>query len=160
MHGWRLRPFRSGEVGLISARQAMVYAESHGWGRQLEALIYEIAAGFLRDFREGREQCWVAECDGKLLGGVFLVEEDGETARLRLLHVEPEARGQGIGQALVHQCTLFAREVGYKRIVLWTHAVLHSARRIYAAEGYVVTSTEEHDEFGKHEVSEHWLLEL
>lgn len=157
---WRLRSFRSGDVGIISARQAMIYAEGYGWGRQLEALIYEIAANFLRDFREGREQCWVAERGGQLLGGVFLVEDDVETARLRLLYVEPEARGLGIGQALVHQCTQFAREAGYTRIVLWTHAVLHSARRIYAAEGYVVTSTEEHDEFGKHEVSEHWLLEL
>jgi GNAT superfamily N-acetyltransferase len=95
-----------------------------------------------------------------MLGAVFLVEEDEDAARLRLLHVEPQARGLGIGAALVHQCTLFAREAGYQRVTLWTHAVLHSARRIYAAEGYEVTSTHEHDDFGRMEVSEHWMLEL
>ena len=147
---------------MIGARQAAIYADEWGWGLPLEALIYEISARFLREFKPDREQCWVAERDGKMLGGVFLVEEPGErdTARLRLLYVEPDARGLGVGSALVRQCTEFAREVGYKRIVLWTHAVLHSARRIYEAEGYVITGTEEQDEFGKPEKSEFWLLEL
>lgn len=159
---WTLRTFRSGDVGLIGARQAAIYEEGYGWGFQLEALIYEISARFLREFKQGREQCWVAERGGKMLGGVFLVEEpdDPDTARLRLLYVEPDARGLGVGSALVRQCTEFARNAGYKRIVLWTHAVLHSARRIYEAEGYVVTGTEEQNEFGKPERSEFWLLEL
>ena len=157
---WSMRTFRPGDMGMISARQAILYREGWGWDYQLEALIGEITVNFLRDFKEGREQCWVAERDGRMLGAVFLVEEDNETARLRLLHVEPEARGLGIGAALVHQCTLFAREAGYKRITLWTHAVLHSARRIYAAEGYEVISTHEHDDFGRMEVSEHWMLKL
>lgn len=157
---WCLRPFRSGDVGMLSARQAILYDELYGWGRPLEALIYEIAAKFLRDFKEGREQCWVAERDGRMLGAVMLVEDDADTARLRLLYVEPDARGLGIGAALVHQCTCFARAAGYRRVVLWTHQVLESARRIYAAEGYRITATETQHEFGKPEVSEHWLLEL
>ncbi|WP_095012610.1 GNAT family N-acetyltransferase [Tsuneonella mangrovi] len=157
---WQLRTFRTGDMGLITARQSILYGEGYGWGRSMEALIGEISSAFLRNFKDGREQCWIAERDGQMLGAVFLVEDDAETARLRLLHVEPEARGMGIGSALVHQCTDFAREAGYHRIVLWTHAVLHSARRLYAAEGYVLTGSETHDDFGKPEVSEHWLLEL
>lgn len=158
---WRLRPFGAGDLGMIGARQAAIYAREWGWGQPLEALIYEISAKFLRDFKPGREQCWVAERpNGEMLGGVFLCEEDADTARLRLLYVEPSARGLGIGAALVRQCSEFAREAGYRRIVLWTHAVLDSARRIYAAEGYKLVSTEVQVDFGKEEVSEHWLLEL
>ena len=157
---WTLRPFGAGDLGLIGARQAQIYADEWGWGQPLEALIYEICGKFLRDFKPGREQCWVADRHGEMLGGVFLCEEDADTARLRLLYVEPAARGMGVGGALVHQCTEFAREVGYKRIVLWTHAVLDSARKLYAAEGYTITSTEVQTEFGKEEISEHWLLEL
>ena len=158
--GWTLREFGSGDLGLICGRQAAIYAEEWGWGQPLEALIYEIAGTFLRGFKPGREQCWVAERGGQILGGVFLCEEDDSTARLRLLYVEPDTRGMGIGRALVHQCTLFAREAGYERIVLWTHGVLDAARKLYAAEGYVVTSTEVQTQFGKEETSEHWLLEL
>lgn len=158
--GWTLRPFRAGDLGIIGGRQAALYAEEWDWGQPLEALIYEISAKFLRDFKHGREQCWVAERDGKILGGVFLCEDDATTARLRLLYVEPETRGMGIGKALIHQCTIFAREAGYEHIVLWTHAVLDAARKLYADEGYVVTSTEVQTQFGKEEVSEHWLLEL
>lgn len=158
--GWALRTFRSGDVGLIGARQAILYADEWGWGQPLEAIIYEISAKFLRDFKPGREQCWVAERDGQMLGGVMLCEEDAETARLRLLYVEPQARGLGVGSALVRQCTEFARSAGYKRLVLWTHGVLHSARRIYEAEGYRIISSELQSDFGKEELSEHWLLEL
>ncbi|MBM0169971.1 bifunctional helix-turn-helix transcriptional regulator/GNAT family N-acetyltransferase [Altererythrobacter sp. C41] len=157
---WSLRTFRTGDMGLITARQSILYHEGYGWGRGMEALIGEITAAFLRDFKSGREQCWIAEREGRMLGSVFLVEEDAETARLRLLYVEPEARGMGVGQALVKQCTAFAREAGYRRIVLWTHAVLESARRIYVAEGYRIAETHTHDDFGKPELSESWLLEL
>lgn len=157
---WSLRTFGPGDVGILGARQAALYAESHGWGRPLEALIYEIAAKFLRDFKEGREQCWVAERGGRMLGAVLLVEDDADTARLRLLYVEPDARGHGIGAALVRQCSQFARDAGYCKVALWTHQVLGSARRIYAAEGYRIVATETQNEFGKPEVSEHWLLEL
>lgn len=157
---WSLRTFRPGDMGLITARQSILYHEGYGWGRGMEALIGEITAAFLRGFKPQREQCWIAERDGRMLGSVFLVEDDAETARLRLLYVEPEARGLGVGQALVKQCTAFAREAGYRRIVLWTHAVLESARRIYAAEGYRIVDTHTHDDFGRPELSESWLLEL
>lgn len=157
---WQLRTFRTGDMGLVTARQSLLYDRAYGWGQAMEALIGEITATFLRQFQPGREQCWIAERDGRMLGSVFLVEDDSETARLRLLYVEPEARGEGIGAALVEQCSQFAREAGYRRIVLWTHAVLESARRIYAAEGYRVTGSEVHSDFGKPETSEHWLLEL
>lgn len=159
---WTLRPYRVGDMGIIAARQSILYDEGYGWGSKLEAIILEIAARFLREFKPGREQCWVAERDGRILGSVFLVEEPGEpeTARLRLLYVEPEARGLGIGQALVRECTRFACDAGYSWIVLWTHAVLESARRIYAAEGYQIIASEVQEEFGKPETSETWLLEL
>jgi DNA-binding MarR family transcriptional regulator/GNAT superfamily N-acetyltransferase len=159
---WTIRDHRVGDMGIISARQSVLYNEGYGWGSKLEAIILDITARFLREFKEGREQCWVAEREGRILGSVFIVEEPGEpnTARLRLLYVEPEARGLGIGQALVRECTQFARKAGYARIKLWTHAVLDSARRIYAAEGYRIVGSEVQEEFGKPELSETWLLEL
>lgn len=158
--GWSLRTFGSGDLGLIAARQAALYDAEWGWGRPMEALIYDIAGRFLRDFKPQREECWVAERDGRIMGGVFICEEDATTARLRLLYVEPEARGLGIGMALVRECTAFARAAGYERIVLMTHAVLDSARKLYVAEGYQLISSEEQDDFGKPETTEHWLLEL
>jgi GNAT superfamily N-acetyltransferase len=159
---WTLRTFRTGDMGHIAARQAILYGDGYGWGSKLEAIILDIASRFLREFKDGREQCWVAERGGRVLGSVFLVEEPDKpsTARLRLLYVEPEARGLGVGRTLVNQCTRFAGQAGYARIVLWTHAVLDSARKIYAAEGYQLVSTELQEEFGKPEVSETWLLEL
>lgn len=126
----------------------------------MEAMIYDIAGKFLREFQPERENCWVAERDGNILGGVFLCAEDMSTARLRLLYTEPEARGLGVGSALVRQCTIFASEAGYGRIVLMTHAVLESARKIYVAEGYRLIASEAQNDFGKHEVTEHWQLDL
>ncbi|WP_394728980.1 GNAT family N-acetyltransferase [Altererythrobacter sp. GH1-8] len=157
---WQLRTFESGDLGHIAGRQAALYEAEWGWGRPMEAMIYDIAGRFLREFKPGREQCWVADRDGQILGGAFICEEDAQTARLRLLYVEPDARGLGVGAALVRQCTEFARKSAYKRIVLMTHAVLHSARRIYEAEGYQLIASEAQDDFGKEEVTEHWLLEL
>lgn len=157
---WSMRELEPGDLGQVCARQAILYREHWGWGDGLEALMLEICATYLRDFKPGLEQGWIAERDGRMLGSIFVAQEDRETARLRMLYVEPEARGLGIGAALVRQCTEFARAAGYKRMVLWTHAVLDSARRIYKAEGYRVTSTEVQSEFGKEEISEHWLLEL
>ncbi len=157
---WLLREFRSGDLGIIAARQAALYDAEWGWGRPMEAMIYDIAGRFLRDFKPGREQCWVAERNGTILGGVFVCEEDEEMARLRLLYVEPEARGLGVGGALVKQCTAFAREAGYKQLILMTHAVHDSARNLYRAEGYRVISSESQRDFGKEEVTEEWLREL
>ncbi|MCW3845907.1 helix-turn-helix domain-containing GNAT family N-acetyltransferase [Sphingomonas sp. LB-2] len=156
---WTLRTFRTGDMGLIAARQSILYHEGYGWGRGMEVLIGEIVTDFLRDFVPGREQCWVAERGGRMLGCVFLVEDAG-VARLRLLYVEAEARGLGIGKALVDACIDFARAAGYPKIVLWTHTVLTSARKIYAGAGFRIVSTQVHDEFGKPEQGETWELEL
>ncbi len=155
-----LRTFRAGDMGLITSRQAILYAEYYGWGVGMEALIGEVTTGFLRNFRPGREQCWIAEQDGRMLGSVFLVADSPDIARLRLLYVEAEARGLGIGRLLVDQCIDFARSAGYRDLVLWTHTVLTSARKIYAASGFEMVSVESHDEFGKPEQGENWRLIL
>jgi DNA-binding MarR family transcriptional regulator/N-acetylglutamate synthase-like GNAT family acetyltransferase len=155
-----LRTSRAGDMGQITARQSILYSEVYGWGVGMEALIGEITAGFLRNFQAGREQCWIAERDGRMLGCVFLVSDSAETARLRLLYVEAEARGLGIGNALVEQCVTFARDAGYRELVLWTHTVLDSARKIYAAHGFEITSVDVHDDFGKPEQGESWRLAL
>ena len=155
-----IRPFRTGEPAMIAARQSLLYAESHGWGRQLETLESEVTAAFLRDFDPAREQCWVADIDGVLAGAVFVTHEGDGVARLRLLHVEPFARRRGIGDALVARCVGFARDTGYHTLMLWTHTVLESARRIYAAQGFVCVETAMHDAFGVPLQGETWRLEL
>lgn len=157
---YHVRTWAVGDMGMVTARQAILYQQAYGWGPSMEALIGEIAAGFIRNFRPEREQCWIAERAGRMLGSVFLVVEDAHVARLRLLYVEPEARGLGIGADLVARCVEFARAAGYREIVLWTHAVLTSARKIYAAQGFTIESVETHDDFGKPEVSESWRLVL
>ena len=157
---YQVRTWTVGDMGMVTARQAILYQQVYGWGTRMEALIGEITTAFLRDFQPGREQCWIAERAGRMLGSVFLVAEDTHVARLRLLYVEPEARGLGIGADLVARCVAFARAAGYREIVLWTHAVLTSARKIYAAEGFLLESAETSDEFGTPEVSESWRLIL
>ena len=156
----RIRPFRSGDLGLIVSRQAILYAEGHGWGAGLEAGELEVAAHFLRHFKPGREQCWVAERDGRLAGSVFLTDEGQGLSRLRLLYVEPFARGCGLGNRLVATCVGFAREVGYGAMTLWTHTVLDSARRIYAAHGFRLVDSAVHHEFGVPVQGETWRLDL
>ncbi|WP_454798334.1 bifunctional helix-turn-helix transcriptional regulator/GNAT family N-acetyltransferase [Novosphingobium lindaniclasticum] len=155
-----IRPFRTGEVSQIAARQSVLYAQSHGWKHQFESLVVDTAAAFLRNFKPGREQCWVADIDGVMAGAVFLTDEGNGIARLRLLHVEPFARRRGIGDALVRGCIGFAREKGYSRINLWTQTSLESARRIYARLGFTCISTEVHHEFGEPVQGEAWMLEL
>ncbi len=155
-----LRPPRPGELAQIAGRQAVLYREVYGWGEEIETIELEVVAAFRRNLKPERERCWVAEVDGVLAGSVFLVEEDARTARLRLLYVEPFARGLGPGEALVAACIAFARDAGYGEIVLWTHAVLTSARRLYAAHGFVLEKSWVHDDFGRPEVSETWRLSL
>lgn len=156
---WHIRTFRTGDLALIASRQSILY-EAYGWGRPMEVLQGEVTAAFLRDFRPGREQCWVAERAGMMAGAVLLVDAGDGVGQLRLLHVEPWARGLGIGSALVAECVRFAREAGYAKIRLWTHTVLAGARRIYEAEGFRIVETAVHDEFGKPEQGEIWELEL
>jgi len=156
---WSIRTFRTGDLAMIAARQSILY-ESYGWGRPMEILQGEVTTAFLRDFKPGREQCWVAERAGLMAGSVLIVDAGGGVGQLRLLYVEPWARGLGIGAALVDLCVAFARDAGYERITLWTHTVLESARRIYEAAGFRIVATAVHDEFGKPEEGETWELAL
>lgn len=155
-----LRPARIGEVSQIAARQSVLYQASHGWGRGLETIEAETTAAFLRNFKPGRERCWVADIDGVMAGAVFLTDEGDRVARLRLLHVEPFARRRGIGDALVRECTAFARTKGYTQITLWTHTVLEDARRIYTRHGFECILTEAHESFGEPVQGETWRLML
>jgi DNA-binding MarR family transcriptional regulator/ribosomal protein S18 acetylase RimI-like enzyme len=158
--GWCIRTFRAGDMGMIAARQSILYAEGWGWGGPMEILQGEVTTDFLRNFKPGREQCWVAERAGMMAGSVLLVDGGKSVAKLRLLYVEPWARGLGIGHALVDECIRFAREAGYAKMTLWTHSVLTGARRIYEAAGFKIVSTEVHREFGKPEQGETWELAL
>jgi DNA-binding MarR family transcriptional regulator/GNAT superfamily N-acetyltransferase len=156
---WRIRTFRTGDLALIASRQSILY-EPYGWNRPMEILQGEVTTAFLRDFRPGREQCWVAERAGLMAGAILLVDAGDNVGQLRLLHVESWARGLGIGSALVDECVRFAREAGYDSIRLWTHTVLTPARRIYEKAGFRIVSTEVHHEFGKPEQGETWELAL
>jgi DNA-binding MarR family transcriptional regulator/GNAT superfamily N-acetyltransferase len=156
---WRIRSFRTGDLATIAARQSILY-EPYGWKRPMEILQGEITTAFLRDFKPGREQCWVAERAGLMAGAVLLVDAGDNVGQLRLLHVEPWARGLGIGGALVGECVTFARNAGYDRIRLWTHTILASARRIYEAAGFRITETAVHHEFGEPVQGETWELPL
>lgn len=152
------RTFRAGDMGLITARQAILYAESHGWGVSMEALVGEVTAAFVRNFKPGREQCWIAERGEAMAGSVFCCDSGERGAQLRLLYVEPEARGLGIGGELIRRCVTFARDAGYPAIWLWTHSVLTPARRLYAEAGFEIVSTEVHHAFGRPEQGETWEL--
>lgn len=155
-----LRTHAAGDMGWITERHAVLYGREYGWGAGIEAVTARICADFLDHLDPARERCWVAERAGERMGCVFLVKESDEVARLRLLILEPAARGEGLGRRLVEECVRFAREAGYREIVLWTHAVLTAARTIYARLGFEIEETWTHDEFGKPEVSETWRLRL
>jgi DNA-binding MarR family transcriptional regulator/N-acetylglutamate synthase-like GNAT family acetyltransferase len=155
-----IRSFRTGDLGLLAARQSILYLEEYGWGRGLEHNVAETVANFLQGYKEGRDECWIAEVAGAMAGSILLTDEGDGLSRLRLFYVEPMARGRGIGEALVRTCLAFARDAGYRSMILWTHAVLTSARRIYAAHGFEIIETAIHDEFGKPEQGEIWRLEL
>ena len=156
---WQIRTFRTGDLPHIASRQAILY-EPYGWKRPMEILLGEVTTAFLRDFKPRREQCWVAERAGMMAGAILLVDAGGAVGQLRLLHVEPWARGLGIGSALVEECVRFARAAGYETIRLWTHTVLTPARRIYEKAGFRIVATEVHHEFGKPEQGETWELAL
>jgi GNAT superfamily N-acetyltransferase len=147
-------------MGTVIAGQAKAYTETYGWNGEYEALVAEICAAFIRNFDPVRERCWIAERDGTFLGSIFLVKGGEETAKLRLLHVEAAARGQGLGTRLVDECIAFARSAGYRRLELWTNDILVSARRIYIAAGFSLEKEEAHHSFGKDLNGQIWAVDL
>lgn len=155
-----IRPHRPGDIGWVISAHGRLYSEDYGWDISFEALVAEIAAKFLHEFRPGRERCFIAELEGAPVGSAFVVRESDEVAKLRLVLVEKRAQGLGLGKALVKEAVGFARAAGYRRMVLWTNDILHAARAIYVAEGFKLVAEEQHHSFGQDLVGQNWELDF
>ncbi|MGL4230314.1 MAG: bifunctional helix-turn-helix transcriptional regulator/GNAT family N-acetyltransferase [Casimicrobium sp.] len=157
---YRLRAHRPGDMGWVISRHGALYAAEYGWDQTFEALVADICAKFINEFDPTRERCWIAEDDAGPLGCVFVVKKNATTAKLRMLLVEPRARGMKLGARLVDEAIDFARATGYKKMTLWTNGILHAARHIYVARGFKLVKEETHQSFGKDLVGQHWDLKL
>ena len=155
-----IRSHRAGDIGWVIQSHGAFYKNVYGFNENFEALVARIAADFISTYDPQREHCWIAEVDGKNMGSIFLVREDDQTAKLRLLYVDPEARGLGLGKQLVTTCVQFAKTAGYQRIELWTNAVLTTARHIYERAGFHLVAEDCHSDFGDPQVGQNWVLEL
>ena len=155
-----LRPPRHGDFGWIVRRHAELYAQEYGWVAPFEGVCAQIVADFVNKFDDKRERCWIAEMGSENVGSIMLARDSETVARIRLLLVDPKARGLGLGRHLTDECVRFARDAGYRKITLWTHSVLTAARHIYQQAGFKFVRSEQHKSWGRPVVSEHWDLEL
>ncbi len=155
-----LRPHEPGDMGWVAHRHGVLYAQEYGWDEHFEALVAQIVAEFIINYNPGRERCWIAEMDGEIIGSVFVVQSSETVAKLRLLLVEPKARGLGLGTRLVEECIRFARRRGYQKLILWTNSILLEARHIYKKTGFKLVAEEAHHSFGHDLIGETWELVL
>ena len=155
-----LRPHQPGDMGWVVARHGIFYNSEYGFDETFEGLVAEITGEFIKHFDPKRERCWMAEMNGEIVGSVFIVKKSDEVAKLRLLIVDPKARGLGIGKRLVDECIRYARQVGYRKITLWTNNVLTAARHIYQSAGFKLVAEDPHHSFGRDLVGETWDLDL
>jgi ribosomal protein S18 acetylase RimI-like enzyme len=156
-----LRQPKHGDFGWIVSRHAELYAQEYGWGDPFEGLCAQIVADFVNNYDAARERCWIADMNGENVGCVMLVKDEAPgTARIRLLIVDPKARGLGLGAQLTDECVKFAREAGYTKITLWTHSILTAARHCYEKAGFTLTSSEPRHTWGKDVVAEFWDMTL
>jgi len=155
-----LRQHESGDMGWVVHRHGVLYKQEYDWDEHFEALVAQIVADFINNYQPARERCWIAEMEGEIIGSVFVVRSSETVAKLRLLLVEPNARGLGLGTRLVEECIRFARRSGYQKLMLWTNSVLVEARHIYQKTGFTLIAQEEHHSFGHDLVGETWELML
>ena len=155
-----LRDPLPGDMGWVVQQHGELYAREYGWNEGFEALVADIVAGFVRKFQPEWEKCWIAELDGERVGAIFVVRKSATTAQLRLLLLAPAARGMGLGARLTDECIAFARNKGYRKMVLWTNSCLEAARAIYAKRGFRLDKAEPYEGFGKQLVGETWSLKL
>jgi GNAT superfamily N-acetyltransferase len=159
-HGVNLRRHEAGDLGWIVHRHGVLYAKEYGYDHRFEAIVARVAADFLDAHDPSRERCWIADRDGEILGAVMLVKATASIAKLRLLYLEPGARGLGLGRRLVDECLRFASEAGYEKVTLWTQSSLTAARHIYESAGFRMVESKVHADFGPAEAAEIWELPL
>ena len=155
-----LRPHEPGDMGWVTSAHGAIYAAEYGWDMRFEALVGKITAEFIENFDAKRERCWIAELDGERVGSVFVVRKSDAVAKLRLLILDPKARGRGLGRRLVEECLRFARSAGYSSMTLWTQSILTAARAIYSQAGFRLVASEPHHSFGADLIGETWERDL